>query len=442
MRLLEGGASRTHGLMVAIGPYPSYSELESRLSNHIGTPSASETETRHAATDRTTLNSTVSDIGGRTHSEVNVFGSSRSKICLLTERDFARHVFRAGSYECQDVLTEIDDVDLVCIKPSNVYEFKQRCYDKLIWHDFTGLVYRSNIAFEPARMAKDYEVFIAHFPYGNDLSHISAVRGWKDRCKHSVCWIDEFWEKDILTHKRWLRVLREFDHVIFGMPETAKLASDVLGRECYCVPGGVNALRFSPFPCPPERVIDVLSIGRRFEGIHQALTKETLRTNWFYVHDTFRVSDAQTFDYQQHREMYANMLKRSRYFLVAPGKMDRPNETKGQAHVGYRYYEAAAAGAIMIGQTPDSETFRAMFDWPGAVMEVKPDGSDLEGLLFELNANPEQLLELSRRNAVEALLRHDWVYRWKTILDIAGVRPTPALEIRENRLKEIASRVG
>jgi len=43
-----------------------------------------------------------------------------------------------------------------------------------------------------------------------------------------------------------------------------------------------------------------------------------------------------------------------------------------------------------------------------------------------------------RRKRAITLLRHDWVYRWKAILDFAGLEPEPALAVREKRLKELA----
>jgi hypothetical protein len=46
---------------------------------------------------------------------------------------------------------------------------------------------------------------------------------------------------------------------------------------------------------------------------------------------------------------------------------------------------------------------------------------------------------IGRRNAAEALLRHDWVYRWKEILRIAGLAPSPEMDARERRLKELAA---
>ena len=80
-----------------------------------------------------------------------------------------------------------------------------------------------------------------------------------------------------------------------------------------------------------------------------------------------------------------------------------------------------------------------MFDWPDAVIEVQPDGSDVVEVLSKLAAQPETLDRISRRNASEVLRRHDWVYRWKQILAIAGLEPTPAMKAREAQLQEQAA---
>jgi hypothetical protein len=109
--------------------------------------------------------------------------------------------------------------------------------------------------------------------------------------------------------------------------------------------------------------------------------------------------------------------------------------------VGYRYYEGSAAGAVLIGQAADCQAFRERFDWPDAVIELRPDGSDVVETIRALNAQPERLCEISRRNAAKALLRHDWVYRWRTILEVAGVVLPATLSARERYLKELAGEV-
>jgi hypothetical protein len=79
-----------------------------------------------------------------------------------------------------------------------------------------------------------------------------------------------------------------------------------------------------------------------------------------------------------------------------------------------------------------------MFDWENAVIEVQPDGSDITEALSRLLAEPDLVAKISRTNAAEAMLRHDWIYRWKQILNIAGLDCHQAMEDREKRLRGLA----
>jgi hypothetical protein len=363
---------------------------------------------------------------------------------MLTTRGFAHNAWRCGFYEAQDVLLEVDDVDLMYLKPGRAYKLREGFQSDLVWHDFTRKAVSINMAYHPVRLSKEYDLFIAYVPHYRDLIHLSAIREWKDRCRVGICWIEELYAgtAEKAEAAGWLTALREFDHVVIGLKGTVKAVGDAIKRSCHWVPAGVDAIRFSPYPQVPARVIDIYSIGPIWEGLHRTFLDFAAKKNIFYVYDTFNASDAKVKEYSQHREMFANMAKRSRYFIVAPAKAYRPEETKGQIEVGLRYYEASAAGAIMLGQVPYCESFNTMFNWPDAVIEIKADGSDVADVLSSLAAQPDRLLEISRRNAREALLQHDWVYRWKKILDIAGLKPAPELEIRENRLKQMAEQIG
>ena len=118
--------------------------------------------------------------------------------------------------------------------------------------------------------------------------------------------------------------------------------------------------------------------------------------------------------------------------------MDALYETHGQVDIGSRYYEGAAAGTVMIGETPDCEAYRELFGWPEAVVQIKPDGSDIMAVLSDLGSDPERVAAISRRNTKEALLHHDWVYRWNEMFRVAGIKPSPQMAAREQRLKDMA----
>jgi hypothetical protein len=357
---------------------------------------------------------------------------------MFTARNFTKKAYQCGLYEAQDVFMNVDDVDMIYLEPGKGYQLRENIHRRFVWHDFTKKLVLLNPGLKPNRLVKEYELFVAVCGTLHDLPHINAIKNWKEKCQKSVCWIDELWVADLPKCKPWLSALKMFEHIFVGYHGSVNAVSNAIGRQCYFMPGAVDAIRFSPYPQSPTRVIDVYNMGRRWEGIHQVLRNMATSKGIFYLYDTIVGSKAQTLDYSQHRDVIANLAKRSLFFIVAPGKMNRPEEVQGQIEIGYRFYEGSAAGAVMIGQAPDCESFHAMFDWPDAVIEIQPDGSDVAKVLSSLAAQPERLSEISRRNAVEALLRHDWVYRWKQILDIAGLKATPSLELREQHLKKLA----
>jgi hypothetical protein len=204
---------------------------------------------------------------------------------------------------------------------------------------------------------------------------------------------------------------------------------------------GIDCLNFSPYPNPPQRVIDVLSIGRRAPATHKALLQMAREDNKFYMYDTINALKAHDLD--EHRLMTANMAKRSRYFIVSPGKFDKPEETGGTSEFGYRYFEAGSAGTIMIGMRPyNNKEFDKIFDWPDAVIEVPFTSGEIVDVIHELDKQPERQAKMRQKNMTECLLHHDWLYRWESILEMAGMQPLPKLQNRKRTLQQLNAMVA
>lgn len=370
------------------------------------------------------------------------------RICMPTARKINKKAFQCSLFESQDVLIQTDDVDVIQLEPNGGFEIKSILQRRLLYRDITKKLVYVNPGIRPVRLKCNYDLFVVQCQNYWDLLYLNAIQGWRERCKVSVCWIDEMWASEIPLFKYWLHYLQQFDYVFAGNSGTVEPLGKAIGGECRWLPGGVDVLRFSPYPNPPGRVIDVYSIGRRWDGIHRSLLSAAEAKDIFYVYDSCRGADMEPFDYIQHRELLANMSKRSRCFMVAPPKMDVPEETLGQVEVGYRYYEGAAGGAVMIGQAPVCKAFEELFPWPNVVMEIRPDGSDVLDVLADLRRTPERTAAAGRRNAAESALRHDWVHRWKKIIEVAGLEPTHRMLQREKKLREIAeislepSRIG
>ena len=369
------------------------------------------------------------------------------RVCMPTWRNFNKMAFRCGLYEAQDILVENDDVDLVHLDMTWGAWFKETSLRRPLYRDVSKKLIYANPGLKKVRLTADYDVFIVVCDVWTDIPCVNAIERWKDHCKISICWIDEMWAAAIHRYKYWLHALSQFDYVFVGFRGTAAALSQATNRPCYWLPRAVDVLQFSPYPDPPARVIDVYNIGRRHEGIHREILKAAESGKLFYIYDTLaggktNTAATEVYDHQQHRNLFASTVKRSRFFLVAPAKMDARLETRGQVEVGARYYEGVAAGTVMIGEAADCEAYRELFGWSEAVVPICPDGSDVTAVLNGLYCDPERTSAISRRNAKEALLRHDWVYRWNEMFRIVGIDPSPRMVARERRLKDMANFVG
>jgi hypothetical protein len=252
----------------------------------------------------------------------------------------------------------------------------------------------------------------------------------------SVCWLNELWLSEFNKYRYFLKLLSEYDYIIVHWAGSVDAVQEVVQGKCVHLPYGIDAFLFCPVKNIDRRVIDVYSIGRRSEETHKALLRMMKENGLFYVFDTMEGYQVQ--NPMEHRYLLAQMAKRSRYFLVNPGKFNSLYETHGQSEFGNRYFEGAAAGTIMIGEAPKNEKFSKYFDWEDALIHMPYGSGDIEGVIRSLNKQPERQNRIRRNNIRQSLLRHDWVYRWEEILNITNIKPMPALIERKKILHNLA----
>ncbi|MGJ5203837.1 glycosyltransferase family protein [Bradyrhizobium sp. HKCCYLR20261] len=307
----------------------------------------------------------------------------------------------------------------------------------------TRLGYHAPVLLNPGiariKAQQPYDVLFAICGFPQDLIMFDAIEDLRGASRMSVCLLDELWVKEIAKHRHFLKVLAKFDLVMPFQIGTVGPLSEEIGQACVHLPLAIDVMRFCPYPDPPKRVIDVYSMGRRSGVTHQALLAMARRTGQLYLHDT--IGGSQAIDLDEHRTQVANLAKRSRYFLVNPGKFDEPQETGRQIEFGYRYFEGAAAGAIMLGERPDNELFPRLFDWPEPMIEVPHTSPHIDRVIEELDRDLHRQDLIRRTGMVQTLMRHDWVYRWETILQRLGLAPMPGLAARKARLAALAGMV-
>src|SRR5215467_13759229 len=359
----------------------------------------------------------------------------KPRIVIFSLRNiFGKALFRCPHYEFEDLICQIDSA--VLLAPAlDSSSTRSKFATRLAYH--APITLNPGIQKIPAKT--HYDVFFTICGFPQDLLMVNSVSNVKDLCGTSVCLLDELWIREIVKHRRFLRILAKFDVVMLYYSQTVKPLNEQIGRRCVFLPPGVDAILFCPHPAPPKRVIDVYSIGRRSEITHQRLLRMVAENGLFYLHDS--MGGDQAINSREHRVLIANIAKRSRYFIVNPGLIDRPEKRGNQIEIGNRYYEGAASGTIMIGERPNNEEFERLFGWPEALVHVPYGSDEINAVIKELDDQPERQKMIRRSNVAQSLLRHDYAYRWETMLASAGLEPMRALIQRKQRLQDIADAV-
>jgi hypothetical protein len=359
--------------------------------------------------------------------------SHNPRVLIFSLRNiFGKALFRCPHYEFEDIICEIDSAVLLApeLRPSTM---RSRFATRLAYH--TPIAFNPGIRRIPAKTR--YDIFFAICGHPQDLIMVNAVSNVRNICRTSVCLIDEFWLRGMMVrHSTFLRILAKFDVVMLYYSQTVKPLAEQIDRRCVFLPPGIDAILFCPHPGLPKRVIDVCSIGRRSEITHQRLLRMVQESGLFYLHDS--IGGSQAINSKEHRALLANIAKRSRYFIVSPGKFGEPDARGTQIEIGNRYFEGAASGAIMVGERPKNEEFERLFDWPEAVTQLPYDSCDIDVLIKDLDADPQRQDRIRQTGVAQALMRHDWVYRWEAVLKIVGLEPMQGVLERKERLRKLA----
>ena len=354
---------------------------------------------------------------------------------MLSERNLHARKWHAWQYEFEDVIVDVDDVRLVA-PPVAVERPAARIGRRVARKLGRGRLH-PDPAMELVRVTGEYDLFFAVVHFAEDIAHLERLLGWREHCDRAVCLIVEAYDTPGLPP--YLELLREFrfDRVFLFNPAQGPLITRVTGSPTDFLPLAVDAWRFSPHPDPPARAVDLYQFGRRSEVTHAAALALARQDGLFYLYDT--VFNVPLPDPRAHRELLAEVMKRSRYFFAYGPAQDvtRP----GQESLASRYFEGVGGGAVLLGGAPDVPEFAAHFDWPDAVITIPYEATNLREIIAELDAQPERLARARLNNDLATLRRHDWAYRWRQILEAAGLSPTPPLSERIERLQAVAQQV-
>ena len=364
------------------------------------------------------------------------------RILMLSQRNLDLKVYQCWMYEFEDVICEVDAVEMLTPISSNysnlnklIQQSANRAARLIGAKKYPETFLSKNI------INKEYDLFFAVFAFPSQLLYLNSLKGWKEKCHKRVCYLGEVWTKDLENPKtiNCLKLLKDFDHIFLHVKGSISKVSDIIQKPCHFMPVGIDAIKFCPYPSPPDRVIDVYSMGRRSQVTHKTLLELAESRKIFYVYDT--TAGFSVIDYKEHRSMSSNLIKRSRYFIAYKHNINLSGLTGGQEELGSRLFEGIAGGAVMLGIPPSCDAYDECFNWQDVVIPIPYEAVNISEILSELDCQPERLAKIRQDNVVNSLLRHDWVYRWNKILDIVGIVETSEIALRKTNFQNLSKMV-
>jgi hypothetical protein len=396
---------------------------------------------RHRCADNQTRYASRKRVVEIAIAEVN----TETSVLIFSMRQVARLVGYCSAYEFEDVISDVTGADRIEAKEQTGLDTSRRIYK------YTRLLFGSKALgriVTPAphlrRLHRGYKLFFPVFNHPHELYALATLPEWRKHCEVAACFIAELWPH--LLPDYLLELLEDFDHVFVGSVNVAEHVARVTGKPCTYIPSGVDVLNFAPHPMQPHRTIDVSSIGRRSSVTHCALLKMAQERGLFYFYDTVAASGVdlkqrtfQVHNPAEHRHLLGQLLRRTRYYIANRARANEPEYTVAGDEISARFYEGAAAGAVMIGDIPRCHQFDEQFDWPDAVIQAPFDAPDIGALIDSLDQDSARIERIRRNNIHFAALRHDWLYRVQDIFHNLKLPDTQRMDARAQRLRSIAA---
>ncbi|KHL54353.1 glycosyltransferase [Xanthomonas cannabis] len=358
--------------------------------------------------------------------------------------------FNGQAYALLNVVRSLEHAQLLCppaadytsgrgVTPSVSYLVNELAYRSVsALRRLSGRPALSNA--QPQQLDRDYDLFFYVCQFPKELSTLARIDGWHQRCQLRAVYLLETWPELLHAQKAELQVLDQFDHVFVLNASCVDALQQYTRTPVSFLASACDTVLATPVPRPPQRCIDVLSIGRRMPQVHaQLLDHARAHPEFFYLHDALRGGAVP--DWSAHRLQSAAMIKRAKFFMAHDFTVDTAGAFKGvqKQALATRYFEGAAGGAVIVGSAQGCPEFGQFFDWEDAVIELPPALDDIGAFLQELEQQTDRLARARVHNTVQSLRRHDWAHRWAQVLDTLQLPRPPLLAERIALLDSLAA---
>jgi hypothetical protein len=253
---------------------------------------------------------------------------------------------------------------------------------------------------------------------------LDLYRDWDRKVGFKILYLFDTMERQIpvirkvLESSKWDLAITSFSGAVPHLEAGTQ-------RKWHCVPQGVKLERFRPSD-GAARMIDFCSYGRRLGRIHASLKRFCESAGLHYDYTTTAGLRPDTRP-QEHYTLYAWHLKHSLFNLCWPVELTTPGRVESFSPITCRWFEAAAAGNVIVGRAPRDPGFTELFG-PDAVVEVNPELSDddFQTVWRKLWDLRRPHLEATRQRYRAYSSQWSWEARVRQILHLARLPETAA----------------
>jgi hypothetical protein len=252
-----------------------------------------------------------------------------------------------------------------------------------------------------------------HVLMGPENYHLDLFKDWSRHARHVVYLFDTLPHQMKLIRRLFSG--REWDVRVTSFDDAVPLLERETGRPWHHADQAVS-LDYFPLVPPEERVIHFSSYGRHHPRVHEA-TLRFCKGNGLYYDFTTHDRSGPTADPLTLFRQFALHLSHSFSTFCWPVEVTNPARAGDLSPITCRWFEAAAAGAVVLGQPPKNPHFRQFFG-DDSVTQINPE-AEVSAIVNQLEQIWRQRAELSARSAA---LRQklgpqlDWSDRVKRML--------------------------
>ena len=280
-------------------------------------------------------------------------------------------------------------------------------------HGMDRAVYRKYFPRQQFQLATDTVWYIL---MGPENYRLDLYNGWKSKSKLKILYLYDTLPGQYPLIKR-LFSNNTWDVLITSFNDSVADLEKITGRKWYCVEQAADRDLFQPIPSN-EKIIHFSSYGRRDAILHEVVKEFCSKKGLYYDYTTHDAKHPVANPEELYKQ-YAWHLTHSLFTISLPVEFTSPQRARHLRPITCRWFEAAAAGTVLLGKKPGNTIFDQALN-ENIVVAIDP-GSSKQKLYKDLETiwnNRSFFLEKAFLLRTENIHRWTWNDRVKQILSL------------------------